>query len=156
MVASASAARMPQRPAKTTLRPAGEVEGVPVSRSRARASSALPEIIVLRSEPEAEDERIDLFRIDGVVYTMSVRPRANTSLKYAWIAREKGIEAAYSYALEALIGDEGYQALMNFSGLTQDALNQIVAAASKIMAGAAEPDEDDEEEIPPKGKRRRA
>jgi hypothetical protein len=155
MVASASASRMPQRP-KTTLRPAGEVEGEVVSRGRARASSELPEIISLRSAPEDEAERIDLFRIDGVVYTMSVRPRANVSLKYAWIAREKGMEAAASYALEALIGDDGYQALMNFSGLAPEDLDQIVSAASKIMAGAAEPGEDDDEPVPPKDRRRRA
>jgi hypothetical protein len=160
MVASASASRMPQRP-KATLRPAGEVEGVPVSRGRARASADLPEIISLRSRDDDEDERIDLFRIDGTVYTMSVRPKANASLKYAWIAREQGLQAAAGYALEALIGAEGYQALMEFDGLTPEALDQIVSAASKIMAGAAEPgddEEDDEADEParPKASRRRA
>jgi hypothetical protein len=149
MVAQGSA-RMPREPARSraTIRPAGELEG--------KVFRGLPDIISLKSRDDEEDERVDLFQIDGVTYSMSVRPRANVSLKYAWIAREKGLEAAYSYALEALLGDDGYQALMNFSGLTQEALNQIVTAASKILAGPAEADERDEEPVTPKASRRRA
>jgi hypothetical protein len=159
MVASASASRMPQRP-KTTLRPAGEVEGEVVSRGRARAASDLPDLITLAPVAEDGDEdRVDLFRVpdgDGYkVYSMATSRSANVSLKYQWLAREKGLPAAYSYALEKLIGSEGYEALMNYDGLQQPDVDAIVAAASKIMAGPAEPDEDDDEDIPPKEKRRR-
>jgi hypothetical protein len=152
MVASASASRMPKQPARAraTIRAAGELEG--------KVMRGLPDIISLRSADGRDDERVDLFQIDGTTYSMSVRPGANVSLKYAWIAREQGLQAAAGYALEALIGAEGYQALMEFDGLTQEALDQIVTAASKIMAGPAEGDEDgdDGEPAAPKASRRRA
>jgi hypothetical protein len=161
MVASASASRMPQRPSKTTLRAAGEVEGEVVSRRRAQdPGGEFPGIITLEpAPPDGDEDRVDLFRVpdgDGFkVYSMATTRSANVSLKYTWLAREKGQAVAYGYALETLIGSEGYGALMNYDGLRQEDLDAIIAAASKIMAGPAEPDED-EDEVPPKGKRRRA
>lgn len=112
----------------------------------AKADDGLPKLISLRTAEPTEDDRVDLFAVNGTTYQISTKPKINTALKYMHLARTQGSDVAVGYMLETLIGADGYQALMEFDDLTQDDLETIIAAASKIMAGAVED---------PKGKRSR-
>jgi len=100
---------------------------------------AAPNVVSLRSAANpAEDERIPAFSINGKVYSINRRPKVNKALRYVHLARTRGSEIAIDFMLETLLGTEGYQALMDFDDLTEENLQQVVEAASKIMTGAVE------------------
>jgi hypothetical protein len=100
---------------------------------------APPQIVALRSVPgRPEPERIDAFSINGKVYSINPKPKTNAALKYVHLARTRGNEIAIDFMLETLLGREGYEALMDFDDLSEDQLEQVITAASKIMAGALE------------------
>lgn len=94
--------------------------------------------IELKSVPSAEVELVVLFSIDGRDYTIPKKPRVNVALRYLKMAREHGPEAAQAYLLEALVGEEAYEALMNFDDLDSDTLGAIAEAAQKYTLGGLE------------------
>jgi hypothetical protein len=98
-----------------------------------------PKIVSLRSSlnpPQAE--RVPAFSINGKGYTVLTKPKTNAGLKYVHLARTRGAEIAVDFMLETLLGEEGYQALMDFDDLTEQDLKDVIDAASRIMAGAVE------------------
>jgi hypothetical protein len=50
--------------------------------------------------------------------------------------RTQGEASGASYMLEALLGAEGYNALLNFDDLTEEDLEKIVNIAFGLVAGA--------------------
>lgn len=101
--------------------------------------AADPRIVSLRSAVNPpEGERVPAFSINGVTYSILTRPRVNAGLKYIHLARTRGAEIAVDYMLETLLGEQGYQALMDFDDLTEADLTAVIEAASRIMAGAVE------------------
>jgi hypothetical protein len=111
-----------------------------------------PGIVSLRSAASpAPDERVPAFSINGTVYTIAARTKANTGLKYIHLARTRGQEIAIDFMLETLLGAEGYEALREFDDLTEADLEAVIKAASRIMAGAVDP-----KEKQPRGPRRSA
>jgi len=94
--------------------------------------------IELKSVPSTEVETVVLFSIDGVDYTIPKKPRVNIALRYLKMAREEGPEAAQGYLLEALVGEEAYEALMNFDDLDSETLGAIAEAAQKLTLGGLE------------------
>ena len=110
-----------------------------------------PSIVSLRSAINPPmDQRVDAFSINGTMYTILTRPKTNVGLRYIHLARTRGSEIAVDFMLEVLLGNEGYQALMDFDDLTEDDLKAVIDAASKIMAGAVEAPK----EAPKNGSRR--
>jgi hypothetical protein len=101
--------------------------------------SGVPQIVALHSVPDSpEPERIEAFSINGKVYSINPKPKTNAALRYVHLARTRGSEIAIDYMLEVLLGREGYEALMDFDDLTEEQLEQVITAASKIMTGALE------------------
>jgi hypothetical protein len=84
------------------------------------------------------EERAEAFHIDDVAYSIALRPKVNTALRYMHISRVQGVEAGVDYMLGVLLGADGYEALMAFDDLTEDQLKDVITMASKIMAGAVE------------------
>jgi hypothetical protein len=102
-------------------------------------AGASPGIISLRSAKNPrQDERVPAFRINGTTYSIATKPRTNQGLKYMNLSRTRGSAIAIDFMLETLLGTDGYQALMDFDDLTDDDLEAIIKAASRIMAGAIE------------------
>jgi hypothetical protein len=95
----------------------------------------------------AEEQRVPAFKVNGTVYTIAARIRTNQGLKYLHLARTKGSEIAIDYALELLLGEEGYEALREFDDLTEEDLKAVCDAAVRIMNGPVEG---------PKGKQKNA
>lgn len=83
-------------------------------------------------------DRVPLFRIDGVEYTIPKKVKANVQLKYLRSLKEEGELAATYVMLEALLGREGYEALMNYENLTEEDFKTIVDIASHIVLGNTE------------------
>ena len=112
-----------------------------------------PNVVSLRSAVNpAVDERIEAFSINGTMYSILTRPKVNAGLRYIHLARTRGSEIAIAFMLETLLGVEGWEALMAFDDLTEEDLEAVVDAASKIMAGAVEAPKDKQR----KGSRRSA
>ena len=98
-----------------------------------------PAIISLKSAKNpAKDERVPAYRVNGVLYSILTKPKTNQSLQYLHLARTRGTEIAIDYAMEMLLGTEGYQALREFDDLTEEDLQAVVDAANRIMAGPVE------------------
>jgi len=96
-------------------------------------------------------KRAPLFYIDDTEYTTEVNPSPARGLKYLHLLRTEGADVATQYMLETLIGKDGYEALMDYEDLTDEQLEQVITAASKIMLGAVE----GPKEPPSKPQRRR-
>lgn len=95
-------------------------------------------IALTSSKTTEEVETVELFSIDGVSYHIPTKPRVNVALKYLKMARDEGTDAAAAFLLEKLLGEEAYNALMDFDDLTDEALGQIVEAAQKVTLGGLE------------------
>jgi len=94
--------------------------------------------ISLTSKPAEEVETIELFSIDGVSYTIPNKARVNVGLKYMKLMREQSPTAADAWLLEELVGKEGFEALTGYDDLSAEILEQIVAAAAKVVLGELE------------------
>jgi len=99
----------------------------------------LPGIIRLRTAASpAEEERIPVFEIDDVVYTMATKVKTNQGLQYMHLARTRGTEMAIDYAMEITLGKEGFQALREFEDLTEEDLAAVIEKATATLTGAVE------------------
>jgi hypothetical protein len=85
-----------------------------------------------------EIEQVPLFSIDGQVFSIPAEVDASMALRVLDAARRSGMEAAMSGALEELLGEESYQALLNCKGLTKENLEQIMALVQEISLGGLE------------------
>lgn len=94
--------------------------------------------VELKRRDDAEQEKVDLFTIDGQTYSIPAKPRANIALKYLRNVRVEGQDFAAGVMLEDLLGEEGYTALMEYDDLTMEDLNAIMMAAQKVLLGAIE------------------
>lgn len=85
-----------------------------------------------------EPEMVELFSIDGKPYFIPNKVRVNVGLKYLHQVRTTGDAAANSWLLEALLGEEGYQALLDYDDLTAEDLERVQAVAVEIVLGRSE------------------
>jgi hypothetical protein len=112
------------------------IEGVPVT-------PAPPEIPRITTKKEKGPvEMTVLFTIDDVDYSVPTHTAPNMSLKYLWLLKKEGAAAANFYMLTVLLGEEGYEALMNYDDLSQEDYDAVLAAANKIMLGKDEAPKD--------------
>lgn len=91
-----------------------------------------------RSEGGQPEEMVDLFSIDGVVYQIPSKPRVNVALRYLWHAKQHGEDKAAAELLEALLGEKGFKALIEYDDLTPDDFTNILKAAQQVTLGALE------------------
>ncbi len=83
-------------------------------------------------------ETVELFSIDGVTYGMPKKLGPTLAMKYLRMARVRGEEIAMGWALEAVIGEAAYTALMDFDGLTAAQLSQVMEVVRLQLIGATE------------------
>jgi hypothetical protein len=102
-------------------------------------------MIELKSAP-VDRKMVDLFSIDGTVYQMPAKVGANLALGYMRLARTHGQEAAMGWALEKVIGTDGYTALMACDELEPTDLEAVMQVVHDNVMGAVEA---------PKGKQKR-
>lgn len=86
--------------------------------------------------PAVETEPV--FSIDGRVFEMPKRVTTNTALKYMRMVRKDGQESAIAWAVERVLGEEAYVALMEHDALTQDQLAQVMGIVRDKLMGAVE------------------
>jgi hypothetical protein len=94
--------------------------------------------IELTTNTSEEVEQVELFSIDGKSYTIANKPRLNVALKSLKLARKDGEEAAAAYMLEAVLGEEAFDALTEYEDLTPETFTAIFQAAQKVVFGGLE------------------
>lgn len=102
------------------------------------ADPLAPEPVRLDSTTVLDESRVTLFTIDETEYTVPRRPRPNLALRFMWESKTVGEDEAGMNLLIALVGDEGFQALMNYEPLTTEEFEKIMAIATELAMGALE------------------
>jgi len=95
-------------------------------------------VLRLKTRDQADEERVPLFYIDDVEYTIPKRPRMNVGLQFLHLSRDQDDSAAMDYLLAKLLGEDGYRALREYDDLTAEQFQQITEIASRLTLGALE------------------
>ena len=95
-----------------------------------------PRFIVLKTTPVSEDDERDeipLFSIDDKTYSVPAKVKMNKSLRVMHIQRTQGQEAAMDYMMGMMLGEEGYNALMDYDDLTDEVLGDILEIVLSLV-----------------------
>lgn len=87
---------------------------------------------------EDSTEMVELFTLNDQTYSIPKKPKANIALRYLREARTLGEDVAAGNLLEAVLGEEGYTALMDYEDLTMKDLQSIMLIAQKVVMGGIE------------------
>lgn len=96
------------------------------------------EPVVISTEGADTDEKIHIFTIDDTDYYMPAYVPASLSLQALDRMRRHGQEAALSWLLEAVLGAEAYQALMDCPTLTGPQLKAVMRIIGDHVLGQME------------------
>lgn len=88
-------------------------------------------------DPRA-DERVDVFELDGVMYTMPAVVSGATALNMLHEIRERGLEAAAAWAFQEVLGVKAYNALRSCKTLRPADLKAVLAIVEGHVMGALE------------------
>lgn len=89
-----------------------------------------------KGRPSLDDDREPLFRLGGVVHTVPKVCSPGVSLEYLRLAGVAGEQTALIYAMQRLIGMEGYLALVGDTTLTVAELGEITSVVlAKVVNG---------------------
>lgn len=87
------------------------------------------------AEPE---ERVTIAYVDDYPITMPRVMPPNIALKIMRTSRKRGDEVAMAEMLEEVIGDDAYQRLADYRGLTDQNLADLMTVVQKVAMGALE------------------
>lgn len=122
-----STAKKPNSPARSPVRQNGRPDEEPGM------------VLRLSSEDPGEEQKLeDLFEIDGQMYQVWTNPSPTIGLRFLKIARTQGELAAGQYLIEALIGEDGYDALSNYEQLTDDQIEFVMKVCRRYALGETE------------------
>lgn len=83
-------------------------------------------VIELKSD-QAKGDRVVLFTIDGEEFTIPEKPPFKVALKYMNESKRSGNDMfAALQLLEDMLGKEAYDRLLNFDGLTDELVGEIL------------------------------
>lgn len=88
-----------------------------------------------RKEDTGEEDRIVIFHIDGKDYSVPRGSRINVGLKFSRDRKKYGADVAVASLLESMLGEDGFEALMSFDGLTDVDLETVTAICSRAAMG---------------------
>lgn len=95
----------------------------------------------LTSKSATPATRIVLFYVDDEEYSIPKRVGRNHGLRYLRTSRKQGEALAAQELLEVLIGEDGYEALMNCDDLKDEQLDQIMTRLRDMALGEVEDEE---------------
>lgn len=107
-----------------------------VRRPEVEVVERIPAVHLTTKADSGPPEMVDLFSIDDTTYQIPAKPRVNIALKYLWHAKQYGEDRAAAELLEALLGAEGFEALVNYDDLEPGDLERIMEVATKHTLGA--------------------
>lgn len=87
---------------------------------------------------EGADERIPVFYLDGVEYTIPKRVNMSIGLRFIRDRAKYGSDVAIVNLMEEMLGQEAYEALLNYDGVTEEDFEQITMILSRAAMGKLE------------------
>lgn len=120
------------------------VTGLPLSeaetvlRNVAPAAEKILRLVSMTEEEESAVEKIAVFEIDDVVYSIEKRPRVHIALGYLRLARKEGQDAAVAYLLEESLGEDGFEALCGHRNLKPEDFEGVMKIIRKHVLGGLE------------------
>jgi hypothetical protein len=96
------------------------------------------EPVRLNSKSETPIDRIVLFYVDDQEYSIPKRVGRNHGLRFLQTMRKQGEALAAQELLEILIGEDGYQALMDCDDLEDEQLDRIMNRLRDMALGEVE------------------
>lgn len=108
------------------------------------AAAAAPAVAVdfepvrLTSKSDAPTDLVVLFYVDDEPYSIPKKISRGHGLRFLQTARKQGEALAAQELLETLIGEDGYEALMNCEGLEDEQLDKIMTRLRDEALGAVE------------------
>lgn len=106
--------------------------------SRTKKSSLERKAIALVTPDVLNEERVTVFSIDDVDYTVPANPRPNVSLRFMRNIKNHDENYAMAQLMEDMLGVDGWDALCDFDALTDDELTQIMDLVQELAMGGAE------------------
>jgi len=110
-----------------------------MSNRRNRQSPAGPIEVIRFDKPEEtveEEQKFQpLFFVGDDQYDLWVNPPATVGLRYLKEVRENGSESGAVWLLYQMIGEDGYDALMNLKDLKEKQIEQIVKICKQYSMG---------------------
>ena len=98
-------------------------------------------VLELSTKREKNDEdaaTIVLFRLDGKEFRVPAEPKPVVALRYLHGIRKHGPDVAAADLLAALLGEEAWDALVEYDDLTPDEFQAILQAVHSLVAGVME------------------
>lgn len=90
------------------------------------------------SDDDDAVEQIHVFSIGDTDYYMPVQVDYVHSIRAMEIQAQRGEAASVAYMLRVTLGDEAYEALINYPKLREEHFEQIMATANKIVMASRE------------------
>lgn len=84
---------------------------------------------------EHNPDRMELFSVGGVSYTIPTQIPTNVFLRYLWEARRRGVDIAIMGLLENMAGVGAVQVLMNHAELDDAMLTEIMRGLTNMVDG---------------------
>lgn len=98
------------------------------------------ELTTPKLDAEGEDTAtIDVFSIDGKVYTIPDKVRPSLTLRYLYVARTQGVGIAENWLAETMLGTDAFLALINLDNLDSEDYNKVIAVAKSVAFGEVRP-----------------
>ena len=124
--------------APTTKRAAAPRKTAAKKQAAAPAVAADFEPVRLTSKSDTVGDRIVLFYVDEEEYSIPKHVGRNHGLRYLRTMRLQGEALAAQELLEALIGEDGYKALMECDDLEDEQLDKIMTRLRDMALGEVE------------------
>lgn len=96
-------------------------------------------------DPEAEPDRVPVFKIGDTVHTMLADPGPSVALRAMELAEQRGatplaVGFADVFIMREMLGGESYRALLNCKAMTRGQYLRIVGKVMRRAMGALEDD----------------
>lgn len=95
-------------------------------------------MIKIDTKTPVSDERIPVFSIDGVEYSMPKEINGHFAMQVLDQIRREGSEATTAFVLQECLGGRGYRALMDCPTLTTADLKAVVKIITDHVLGVVE------------------
>ena len=99
-------------------------------------SNGFQPIEIINTDDEVE--LVDVFSVDGVMYSMPKEVNAAIALRAVEIMRREGDMAVVPFMFSETVGLDGYEALKNCTSLKPEQLKQVVKIISESVLGSVE------------------
>ena len=101
----------------------------------------LPQAINFDTRPErveSEDDRIVVFTLNGVDYSIPRRVNMSIGLRFIRDRARFGSDVAIVNLMEEMLGEDGYNALLSYDGVTDKDFETITEVLSRAAMGKLE------------------